>query len=66
MTTYLSIDVATKSLAIGLYCITDLNIDQETKSKSELDCVNDLNKRIVPLILNVFDLNKSKNQKIWR
>ena len=63
MTTYLSIDVATKSLAIGLYCITDLNIDQETKSKSELDCVNDLNERIAPLILNVFDLNKSKKSK---
>ena len=49
MTTYLSIDVATKSLAIGLY-----NID---KNHTDLDMI------INPIAMNVYDLDPSKSAK---
>ena len=48
MTTYLSIDVATKSLAIGLYQIHD---------------IDDIDNKIVPLAMDVFDLDSEKKSK---
>lgn len=49
MTTYISIDVATKSLAIGLY-----HIDT---SQSDIDMIID------PIAMNVYDLDATKSAK---
>lgn len=50
MTTYLSIDVATKSLAIGIYRINKF-------SEHEID------KNIEPMLMNVYDLADGKTSK---
>ncbi len=50
-TTYLSIDVATKSLAIGIYEINVDNIDEN------------IDLFIKPVIMNIHDLNPEKNAK---
>jgi len=50
MTTYLSIDVATKSLAIGIYKINKF-------------AEHDIDKIIEPIMMNVFDLVDGKTSK---
>lgn len=50
MTIYLSIDVATKSLAIGLYKINSIDYDN-------------LNDFITPIAMNVYDLDPTKTAK---
>lgn len=49
MTTYLSIDVATKSLAIGLY---------------QIQSTDDIDNKIIPLAMDVFDLDSEKSLRI--
>ena len=67
MTTYISIDVATKSLAIGIY---SMNLNLKTKSNindheniSFIERMHKIDTLIVPLFVNVFDIAKGKNAK---
>lgn len=53
MTIYLSIDVATKSLAIGIYQINSIDLTTEES----------LDNNIVPIMMNVYDLGNGKNAK---
>lgn len=62
-TTYISIDVATRSLAIGVYRIQSFeNIDQH-KDDDPIAMNNKLNDIIVPLLMKVFDINNGEKTK---
>ena len=63
-TTYVSIDVATKSLALGIYQISDrLPIITSLIGKEELGATEEIDSLIVPIMMDVVDLNPDKKSK---
>ncbi len=61
MPTYISIDVATKSLAIGIYRMMSFKNIQHDKDPIKLNSY--LDSLIQPLMMNVYDLNKGSKLK---
>lgn len=64
-TNYISIDVATKSLAIGLYRMRSFtNMLDVTKLPSQLNALNcHLDSVVQPLVMNVYDINDGAKVK---
>jgi hypothetical protein len=62
-TTYISIDVATRSLAIGVYHMKSFTQMDDYKSEDPLTMDENMNSIIQPILMNVFDINDGAKTK---
>lgn len=62
-TTYISIDVATRSLAVGVYRMNSFKSIDEYKDDNQITMNNNLDSIIEPLMMKVFDINEGEKTK---
>lgn len=63
MTTYISIDVAVRSLAIGVYRLEPLRLIDSLRHPDPNVTNNSLNTLIDPIVMNVYDINNGTKTK---